>query len=225
MKELEKLFLENVEEVPTGYDCYETNLQFDYNKRFIHIIGAMKDKEFRCEDKESINSKIRELNEKEKFFTKDSNYLKLNLFPFNFPNTDNKHWDTKYIDLTGHKTKSKYEKWVWEERTKLFNDMVDNHSPKLIITFGANKQKRYTELYKEAFGFSDIDMKLYQYTSDERLTLKYGYKKDKKGNQILFVNTYFPSNGWLTSCESLNETGREIKKLLDKEGININKDN
>jgi hypothetical protein len=179
-------------------------------------MGAMKDKEFRCEDKESINSKIIELNEKEKFFTKDSNYLKLNLFSFNFPNTDNKHWDEKYEKLTGYRTKSEYKKWIWKERTKLFNDMVDKYSPKLIITFGVDKQKGYTELYKEVFGFSDVELSSYQYKSNKRLTLKYGYRKDKEGNQILFVNTYFPSNGWLTSCESLNETGKQIKELLDK---------
>ena len=95
--------------------------------------------------------------------------------------------------------------------------MVDEYSPKLIITFGKN----YTEKYQDFFGFKDIKLKHIGYKSDTRLELKYAYKND----EILFVNTYFPSNGWLTSVKALNETGEIIKELLDEKKININQNN
>lgn len=216
IQELEALFLEDVRKIPTGYIYHEKNLVFNYNKRFIHIIGAMKDEKFSSGD---VQEKIKNLNKKEKFFTEKSNYLKLNLSPLNFPNTDGGKWDDKYEEITKFKTKSDYEKWVWTEREKLFKDMEKEYKPKLIITFGTSSN--YITKYKKFFNFNEIKLTTYSYESDKRLSLKYGYKEDSTGNKTLFINTYFPSNGWLTSSKTLDETGRTIQKLLNKYRIEI----
>lgn len=214
--ELYKLFNENVENIEkiNGYSNHTMNLQFNYNKRFINIIGAIKDQNFPI-DVNEVNNYITILNEKEKFFTKNSNYMKLNLSPFNFPTTSNDFWTSDYKIITGFDTKEEYEKWVWTERKKLFNKMTEKYKPKLIITFGSSQ--KYYNNFLLFFGFNkNIKESPIQYKSSKRLSLKYSYQ-----NNTLLINLYFPSMGWLVSTESLKETGEIISSLMNKYNIEI----
>jgi len=106
-----------------------------YNKRFIQIIGSIYDKNFPLKENE-IEKYIIKFNEQEKFFTRDSNYMKLNLSPFNFPSTETEYWTSEYQMLTGFPTKNKYQDWVWLEREKLFQKMTKEYEPNIIMTFG-----------------------------------------------------------------------------------------
>ena len=159
---------------------------------------------------------LESFNNDQKFFTKKSNYLKLNLSPFNFPTTDNKHWSDEYVKLTGFSKKQDYEKWVWNERQALFNDMTNKYNPSLIITTGASG--KYFKKYKDFFGYSKEEFESVPYSSDDRLKLRYYYDKE---NKRLIVNVYFLSRGWLVSDNALKETGSIIKELLENYKINI----
>ncbi len=214
--ELHELIEEDVSDLEkiVRYDNHKYNMDYIYNKRFINIIGAIKDKDFPINYNEAYKD-IEILNEKEKFFTKNSNYMKLNLSPFNFPSTDEKLWSEKHKLITGFNNKSSYEQWVWKERKKLFNDMMQKYKPKLIITFGASK--KYFNTYLDFFGFQNIEINLpIKYKTSNKLYLKYAFK-----NNILLINLYFPSMGWLVSTESLKETGDIIRDLMYNHNICI----
>ncbi len=163
--EIKKLFSEKVDDIDEikGYPDYKKNLEFNYNKRFINIIGALKDSEFPI-NKNEVAENIKDLNEKEKFFTENSNYFKLNLSPFNFPNTKDNKWNEDYTEATGFASKSEYVAWVLNsERCEVFQDMISDHSPKLIITFGNSKKKNYTKNFKKFFGFENQKLEVKEY--------------------------------------------------------------
>ena len=205
-EEIINLFTEDdASKIPTGYDDHRINLRFDYNSRFIKMIAAMNNIDFK---------KVKEYNDKEKFFTKNSNYFKLNLSPFNFPGTDGKYWSSNHKDITGFENKREYENWVWKKRKDLFRRMVDEYDPKLIITVGKTKLNQF----KKFFNFGNKNFERVEYKTDKRLSMLYSYDDIK--NRLL-VNVYFFSRGWLVSDKALKETGENLNILLDKYNINI----
>lgn len=216
INKLYELFEKDVSDLDKiiGYGDFKINMEHDYNKRFINIIGSLKNKDFPIDSKE-VYKCIEELNEKEKFFTKDSNYMKLNLSPFNFPTTNKELWSDDYKQITGFKNKIDYEQWVWKERKKVFNDMTQKYKPKLIITFGASR--KYFNNYLDFFCFQNKDINpSIKYKTSNRLSLKYAFQ-----NNILLINLYFPSMGWLVTTESLKETGEIIRDLMQKYNVSV----
>ena len=212
IEEIKEKFKEDVSDIKncTGYEDYRENMEYPYNKRAINILAAISDAKIPAEEISECKY-INRANEKEKYFTKDSNSCKLNLSPFNFPSTDEQHWANEYRELTGFETKSEYQDWVWEKRMCLFQDSVKKYKPALILTFGTT----YIKQYKNFFGFKDIELKEKSYNSDSRLSLKYASQ-----GGTLFVNAYFLSRGWLVSSKALKETGDIIRELLKKFNIN-----
>lgn len=212
-EDLEKLFEEDVTTVPTGYECHTINMKFQqYNVKFIKVMASLYDIEFIKNNRYDKKS-IEEFNNKEKFFTKDSNYLKLNLLPFNFPNVSEEKWDINYQNLTGFKSKKEYMDWSLNARFEMFQNLTKEYSPKIIITVG----KTHFENYKNAFGYRDALFITERFNSNQNKEYKYFY--DKENNRVMFNFPFFSGRYGLNSNNLLIESGKVIKNLLDKNNI------
>lgn len=66
-------------------------------------------------------------------FQKESNTLKLNLFPFAFKNDDGKLWQKWVFEKTGFFTKEIYKSWCLQHRFPQFTHLTEKHLPRLII--------------------------------------------------------------------------------------------
>ncbi len=232
IKELEKDFKNVITEVPCGYINHNINLNlpefegdFKYNYIFLKLMSIIKGENFleNGNNTNEIKQILKKFNDKEKCFTRYSNYLKLNIFPLQFKGTDDKYWTKPYIEATGFQTKDEYRKWCLEKsRLELFNKMTDKYSPSLIITVGA----RY-DYYKEAFGYKDIDHSDNFKTTTIPLKNGNGSGKIRAivdiNNHRLFVN--IPFLGYrknnLNSHNLIIEAGEEIKSLIDRYNISL----
>ncbi len=220
LEEIKKLFDEDVSEIPTGYINHNVNLdlpKFQYNYKFLKVMSTIKGENFLKNGSNSTKIKeiLKKFNDEEKCFTKDSNYLKLNLLPFNFPNVDKSNWNEMYESITGHKTKKEYMSWSLEERFKMFQGLLQVYSPTLIITVG----KTYFENYKNAFGYSKEEFTVKKFECKNNKEYKYFH--DEINNRLIINLPFFSGRYGLNSNCLLIETGKIIKKLLEDTNINI----
>ena len=226
IKELEKLFLEDVEAIPTGYENHEVNLnlsklnggqknKFQYNYKFLKVMASIKGNNFLKNGSNSTKIKeiLKKFNDEEKCFTKDSNYLKLNLLPFAFPNISESNWSKNYAKLTLYASKSEYEKESLKMRFKMFQEMVEDYKPLLIITNGTTQ----IDNFKEAFGYKNTKLDTRKFEDDKTKKIEYFHDKN---NTRLFINIPFLGRPLNSNCLMI-ETGKIIKKLLEEAKIKI----
>jgi len=221
IEDIKKLFEGDVSKIPTGYTDHNVNLndgqknKFQYNYKFLKVMATIKGKNFL--ENGSTSTKIKEIlkkfNDEEKCFTEDSNYFKLNLLPFSFPNIDESNWSDDYKKLTSYSDKNEYEKESLNMRFKMFQKMVKDYKPLLIITNGTTQ----IDNFKEAFGYKDTNLATREFEDDKTKKIEYFYDKN---NTRLFVNIPFLGRPLNSNC-LLIETGKIIKKLLEGKNINI----
>ncbi|QUI69601.1 hypothetical protein [Pseudoalteromonas sp. M8] len=82
---------------------------------------------------------------KEKYCSSSSNEFKLNLFPLPCRNVND--WQKQHIELTSTKIKYHYQTHCSITRFFLFNQLVKQFNPKVVLCFG----QRFIEEYKMAF--------------------------------------------------------------------------
>jgi hypothetical protein len=209
LEDLQKDFQNDVSKIPMGYDNHNENLDFPYNYKFLKVMAAAKGIDFLANgsDSKKIKQILKDFNDKEKHFTKESNYLKLNIFPLQFQEDKNSLWTKVYKDATGFETKNEYRKWCLEKgRFELFQNMIRESAPSLIITTGSTSRNYYIE----AFGFKDFELQSRNLKYDTTKNIYYAYDYDK---DIMFLNIPFLGRP-LNSNKILMEVGELIANDL-----------
>lgn len=136
----------------------------------------------------------------------DSNEFKLNLFPLPCKNMNT--WSEEHIELTKTKIKYHYQTHCSVSRFKLFNDLVKEFEPKVIVCFG----QKYLEEYKMAF-WSCNDNRIDYTEVLESVGVKNTLKILKaNGLPILVIAPFLGRN--LVANVELDKVGEIIKTYL-----------
>ena len=192
---------EPVLEMPEAPEDYFSNSSFNKNVAKLHAVII----------DENIE-KYKDL----KPFKKDSNSLKLNLYPINFNSHNDLRWDKRYYQLTGFPTKESYRGWCQQYRFPIFLELMESHLPNLIVGMGSG----YLEYFILAFGgtsvlFSSRD-KIVEEKIIDKTKLRY-LCFEKKGKEILLVITPFLGGPkGLQSDDKIQRAGEIIRELLNE---------
>ncbi|TMO99741.1 hypothetical protein CWC14_04090 [Pseudoalteromonas sp. S3260] len=136
----------------------------------------------------------------------DSNEFKLNLFPLPCKNMNT--WSEEHIELTKTKIKYHYQTHCSITRFKLFNALVKQFQPKVVVCFGP----KYVEEYKMAFWGDTYNE---NECAEERVFL--GSKNELRilkghGLPVLVLAPFLGRN--LVANVELNNVGEIIKTYL-----------
>ena len=77
--------------------------------------------------------------------------FKMNLYPLNFPDTNDRWWGSLQVALTGFDHKTCYRAWCMEHRFPFIRKLVETHAPSVLVCLG---QKMTTD-FRLAFAPRD----------------------------------------------------------------------
>lgn len=131
-------------------------------------------------------------------------YLKLNLYPLWFKDTDENRWTKELSDLLSFRDKNEYLNWCQRHRFPVINELAQKHQPRLVICFGLS----YENEFHQAFSDDDVGF-------DTELIdgLKVKWKRNKNGTIVVVLP--FPNipNGLLRN-QSIQLIGGFLASLL-----------
>lgn len=76
-------------------------------------------------------------------------YLKINLYPLAFKNTNTDNWASTQRISTGIKSKEDYKKWIEKERFPVIRRWTEKHKPRLILCFGTSHRTDFAAAFLE----------------------------------------------------------------------------
>lgn len=181
-----------------GYDSWEENLAYQYNRNTMKLLSAISGGA--VEEYEGFAKTV------QPFITGQTGYFKANLFTVAFKNTNETRWTTDFQELTGFKTKNDYLAWCRENRSKVMKSWMLEYQPKLIVCYG----KSYLKDFKYCFSDSDDVVVNQELIEDRELSWF------RNLNGTLVVVTPFPGNRWgLVKNTTIQKFGKRIAELLN----------
>lgn len=130
---------EDVSRPPSGYERWEENVAYHYNRQVMKLLAVMNGDGFET---------YREFAEsRAPFVAGQVGFFKLNLYPVGFKDTSESRWHEGFKAVTGFATKKAYLDWCWQVRLPVMQGWVDKHRPKAIICLG----KTYANDFYRAF--------------------------------------------------------------------------
>jgi hypothetical protein len=170
-------------------------LKYHYNWRAIRLLAA-----FAGDVPSNCETFFRE----QSCFDRNSNYFKLNLFPFAFKDTSHKHWPGWLAKKTGLKTKQEYLEWCVVNRFPLLKEWVSRYSPRLIICTG----KSHLEHFMAAFGTRDEIIE-----NAEAAGKQIPYFLTNTGRTLVVIVYFLGGRYGLTADKQLLTTGKKLADL------------
>ncbi|TGL45969.1 hypothetical protein [Leptospira perdikensis] len=156
------------------------------------------------------NFKFKEFILNERPFEKKSNYFKLNIYPISFRNTSDSLWNDEWKNKTGFENKYLYKLWCWKFRFSFLQNLVINHSPKLIICVGK------TYITDFIFAFEGIDklrahneINFHKVNNNDLACLKVN-----NGKTLLCITPFLTNAGNLVGNEIISAFGKKIRNLI-----------
>lgn len=203
VKELKKQFLKDVSCPTLGFmeneklPAWKESISYPYGRQLVKLLCGLSGG--RVTDYKNFAETI------QPFVFGKSGYFKLNLYPLDFYDTDEKHWSSAHNIATGFENKNQYKKWIEENRFPEFRKLVKKHAPKLIVCFG----RTYFEKFKLAF--ADIDTSFNEETIEDRKLL---WARNSDG--VLIAVLPFLVNRWgLNRNVTMQLFGDRLRELLN----------
>lgn len=188
---------EDRSEAPQGYDDWEHNLAYPFNRNVLKILAAI--------EGQNVDEYAKFAETVKPFTAGSSGYFKMNLYPIGFKNTDPAHWVDEFAGLTGFESKDQYVEWCREERFPQIRNWARSAKPKLVLGLG----KTYLDDFKTAFLDPDTTMTVENAGQEEEIH----WGKNSEGT--LLVVTRFPMNSHgLVSNEAIGKVGARISALV-----------
>lgn len=153
-----------------------------------------------------------EVFEKMSVFGKDSDTLKLNLYPLPFHDISDDLWKEWHYNITGFPSKPIYQSWCQLYRFPVFKDWVTKHSPKAIICTGTTFKREFLMAFS---GIKDIFKR--QFKKEDFLEHKKSlyWHEINSGKSVLFVIPFLGPGGIMSDNE-LRDFGSKINEIATK---------
>ncbi|MBE2897950.1 hypothetical protein HPC37_03690 [Pasteurellaceae bacterium 20609_3] len=131
-------------------------------------------------------------------------YLKMNLFPLSFQDTDPAHWHNGLTALLGFQNKDEYLNWCREYRFPRIKSDVLRYQPKLILCFA----KSYHADFDRAFSDNNLP-----FTELEIEQLSVRWKRNDNGTVIVVLPFPNRPRGLQRNC-AIQAIGEFIRTLI-----------
>lgn len=196
--ELNKIFEEEIDIPPRGYEDWKDNLAYIYNWQAMKLLAVING--FDLKD-------YKKFAEETKPFTNGSkaNYFKMNIYPLPFKNTNRSLWNNKYFETTGFSNKQEYIDWIKLYRFPIIREWVKTYLPKLIICTGIT----YKSDFFKAFGDNNIEPTTELIDNHQ---LIYGFNEEKA---LVVVIPFMVNRYGLIKNTSIQKVGEHIRNLCN----------
>lgn len=131
-------------------------------------------------------------------------YFKMNLYPLWFTNTDPNNWDPKLDELLTFADKGEYIRWCRRYRLPAINQLMQKHSPKLILCFGINYEDDFNIAFSDGY-------KRFQCEDVGELTVR--WKRNENGTVVAVLPFPNAPTG-LKSHTSIQAIGEYLRELI-----------
>jgi hypothetical protein len=187
---------EEVKTPPDGYDSWNENLMYSYNRQVMKLFSAMGGRPV---------SDFRKFAEDVKPFTCGaSGYYKLNLYPIAFKKTSHDLWKSGFADVTGFPSKEEYLRWCNEVRLPVISNWARKHQPAAIICLG----KTFKDQFGKAFLVDEGSWKV-EALGDRELS----YGRNSLGGTV-FVLPFVSGPHGLNRNSTIQKFGERIAEII-----------
>lgn len=194
-RQLEREFNENASVPPRGYNDWNANLHYHFNRQLMKLLAAMRGRSV---------SEYRQFAASEAPFVAGSRgYFKMNLFPIAFRNTDARQWHNAFSEITGFDDKAQYLEWCREKRMPLLNAWCNRCTPEMVICVG----KTYIQDFSAAF--LNGEQKVRRETIDDR---EFSWARNSNGTLVVILPFMLNRHG-LVRNTSIQKFGERILQL------------
>ncbi len=138
---------------------------------------------------------------------KNSDVLKMNLYPVNFKDTNLINWSDRHIAITGMYQKVQYKAWCIQNRFPQLNNLLIKYSPKVLIGVGSDHKLDYL------LAFTDLLQAKFEEHILNSTKTKLCECAWINGGKTLMILTPFLGQGGLMSDETLQSLGRLAREL------------
>jgi hypothetical protein len=137
----------------------------------------------------------------------------MNLYPFNFKNTEYNNWTRKYYLKTGFLCKTEYIAWCMQNRFPFLKEVVHKYCPKVLICVGTTLKLEFK------MAFLDNIEEIFEGEKYREMNSKQINKKNIEwsfinNNKTLLLITPFLGRGGFMSDKSLEELATFIKQTI-----------
>lgn len=194
--DVRKNITEEVRTPPDGYDTWDENLEFHYNRQVMKLFSAMNGR--------PVSEFRRFAEDMKPFIGGASGYYKLNLYPIAFKTTSHDLWKSGFADVTGFPSKEAYLQWCNEVRLPAISEWVRLHQPSAVICLG----KTFRNQFGKAFLIDEGAWKV-EALGDRQLA----YGRNPVGANIFVIPFVSGPNG-LNRNSTIQLFGERITEIM-----------
>ncbi|WKS99600.1 hypothetical protein NYR30_12980 [Gallibacterium salpingitidis] len=183
----------------SGFESEGDNIAVPYDKVLCKLLCAINGGNVEDYAEFALDNKVWMKGEK-------TGYLKLNLYPLWFKNTESERWNKGLNDILGFCDKQEYLRWCRLHRFSKINAMVQQHQPKLILCFGTTYEDDFN------LAFSDGWCAFHDKKIDD---LPVKWKRNENTNTVIVILPFpnVPKYG-LQRNQSMQLIGDFIRTLI-----------
>lgn len=175
-------------------------LKFPFDRKILKILASSLDRST-SEYKNMIAEDI-------KAYASDGAIFKFNLYPISFKNTSPEFWNEDFFQITGFPTKEQYISWVQLNRFPIFNNLVKENKPKVIVCSGTTFKKDFLMAFG---GVASLFQSPKKYPVNGKSDIEV-YKSSLISDCYIVVTPFFGGRYGLSKNEECEFVGKLVRK-------------
>lgn len=136
--------------------------------------------------------------------------MKFNLYPISFKDTSPEYWNSDFYELTGFPTKELYVGWIQENRFQMFNKLVIENKPKVILCSGITFKKDFLLAFGGVKSIFSIPIETISMQENKTIFV---YDSQLSKNTKIIITPFFGSVYGIKSNEQCEAVGNLIRKF------------